>query len=203
MRSLIRIMLTTLLLAVAGMPLAAQEIRPLDHPTRSGFWWGLGLGTANAKVTCDGCPSVDPELFPMVDVRLGGTVSRNVTLGAEIAGGKKSGAFGDPGSVDHTIGDVNVSAYLYPRADGRLWFQTGLGVVVWQGDDGSTKLHSTAAGVTLGAGYDLPIGTGFSLTPSLRGAFGGKGKLVDQDGNSANAHWATWFVALELALVWH
>ena len=192
------------LLAIGGVrPLAGQEIRPLDRPTRAGFWWGLGLGTANAKVTCDGCPSVDPELFPMVDVRLGGTVSRNVTLGAQIAGGKKSGAFGDPGSVDHTVGDVNVSAYLYPRAAGRLWFQTGLGVVVWQGDDGSTTLHSTAAGVTLGAGYDLPIGTGLSLTPSLRGAFGGKGKLVDQDGNSANVHWATWFVALELAAVWH
>lgn len=195
--------LAVLALLGLGGPLAAQEIRPLDRPTRAGFWWGIGFGAANAKVSCDGCPTVDPELFPMIDVRLGGTVNRNVTVGGQIAGGQKSGAFGDPGSVDHTVGDVNFSAYIYPRAAGDLWFQAGLGAVVWQGDDGTLRLHSTAAGVTLGAGYDFPVGTRASVTPSLRGAFGGKGKLVDDDGNSANVHWTTWFVELGLAVLWH
>ena len=193
-----------LLLVLAGAaPLAAQEIRPLDRPIREGFWWGLGLGVANAKVSCDSCPSVDPELFPMFDVRLGGTVSPHVTVGAQVAGGRKSGAFGDPGSVDHTVGDVNVSAYIYPRAAGDLWIQAGLAAVVWQGDDGSTRLHSTAAGLTLGIGYDIPLGARSSIAPSLRGVFGGKGKVTDGDGNSANLHFETWFVELGAAVVWH
>lgn len=203
MRTLHRLALATLaIVAIAGR-LAAQEIRPLTPGERAGFWWGLGLGAALTDVTCDGCPETDLEAFPMFDIRLGGTLSRSLTFGVQAAGGRRSGVFGDPGSVDHTVGDLNASLYYYPSAGRELWVQGGLSAVVWQGSDGTLTLHSTAGGVTLGIGYDVPIGPGRSLSPFLRTAVGGKADVVDEDGNRADLKWRTEFLELGAAIVWH
>ncbi|HET7041643.1 MAG TPA: hypothetical protein VFI13_06480, partial [Gemmatimonadales bacterium] len=165
---------------------------------------GLGLGVASAKVSCTACGSVDRETFPMFDVRLGGTLSRSVTLGVQVAGGAKDGAFGDPSSVRHTVGDLNVSAYWYPKAEGDLWLQGGISGVVWQGKQGSTTLHSTAGGLTAGIGYDLRVGhRNLSISPSIRGTWGGEAKVIDQDGNKADLKWKTSFVMLNVAVLWH
>lgn len=203
MSRLSRIALSALLAVAAAAPLAAQEIKPLPSSGRAGFWWGLGLGAALTDVTCDGCPSLDPESFPMFDVRLGGTLSRSTTFGIQVAGGRRSGVFGDPPSVDHTVGDVNASVYYYPRGGRSFWLQGGLSALVWQGSDGSLTLHSTAGGVTLGVGYDVPIGPGRSIAPFLRAAVGGKADVVDEDGNRADLKWRTEFLELGAAIVWH
>lgn len=203
MRTLVRAILLALLATAAAASLAAQDIRPLASTTRTGFWWGIGLGAARADVACNGCVNVDPETFPMLDIRLGGTLSRKVTLGVQVTGGSKKGAFGDPYNVTHNVGDMNVSAYYYPEADGDFWFQGGLAGVVWQGKSGGTTLHSTAGGITVGAGYDFRFGRNASVTPTLRAVFGGKGNIVDQNGNSANAEFQTTYLELGVSVLWH
>ena len=203
MLRLIRTTLMMVLVATPVSPLSAQEIHPLHPSGRAGFWWGLGFGAALTDVTCDGCPSLDPEIFPMLDIRLGGTLGRSATFGVQVAGGRRSGVFGDPPSVDHTVGDVNASVYYYPRGGRSFWLQGGLSALVWQGSDGSLTLHSTAGGVTLGVGYDVPIGPGRSITPFLRTAVGGKADVVDEDGNRADLKWRTEFLELGAAIVWH
>jgi len=204
MRTLIRSTLVALLLGAVTAPLMAQDIRAISSgPSRAGFWWGLGLAAAQADAKCDGCPNFDPETFPMLDIRLGATLSPSVLLGLQITGGQKSEAFQTNAGTDVTVGDVNVSAYWYPMSSGNLWLQGGLAGVVWQAKNGSNTIHATSGGLTLGAGYDLRMGGNMSITPSLRGAWGGKGKLVDQDGNSADVNWQTNFLEAGVSIIWH
>ena len=204
MRTLIRSTLVALLLGAVTAPLVAQDIRAISSGAeRSGFWWGLGLGAAQADVTCDGCPNVDPETFGMLHISLGATLSKSVTLGVQFGGGQKSGAFGSLSSTDVAVGDANVSAYWYPMSAGNLWLQGGLTGVFWQAKDGSSKLSSIGGGLTLGAGYDFRMGRNMSITPSLRGAWGGKGKVTDENGATFDANWQTNFVEAGVAILWH
>lgn len=203
MRALIRSTLVVLLSAAAA-PLGAQDIRAISSgPERAGFWWGIGFGAARADAKCEGCPDFDPETFPLLDIRLGATLSPSVTLGVQLTGGQKSEAFQTAAGTDVNVGDLNVSAYWYPKASGNLWLQGGLAGVVWQAKNGSATIHSVGGGLTLGAGYDFRMGRNTSITPSLRGAWGGKGKLVDQNGNSADVHWQTNFLEAGVAILWH
>ena len=92
MRSMARVLSFALLAAVIAAPLAAQDIRRISDSPRSGFWWGLGVGSAHAKLECPSC-NVDPDNFPMADLHLGATLSSKVTLGLQFTGGQKDGAF--------------------------------------------------------------------------------------------------------------
>ena len=204
MRMFIRSTLVALLLGAVTAPLMAQDIRAISSgPQRAGFWWGLGLGGGRADVKCDGCPNVDPETFPMLHVSLGGTLSPSLTLGVQFGGGQKSGAFQNFSSTDVAVGDANVSLYWYPMSSGNLWLQGGLTGVFFEAKNGSSKLSSIGGGLTAGVGYDLRMGRNMSITPSLRGAWGGKGKLKDQNGNSADVNWQTNFVETGVAILWH
>lgn len=204
MHTFIRSTLVALLLGAVTAPLMAQDIRAISSgPERAGFWWGLGLGGGKADVKCDICTNVDPETFPMLHVTLGATLSRSLTLGFQFGGGQKSGAFGSPSSTDVGVGDANVSLYWYPMSEGNLWLQGGLAGVFWQAKDGSNKVSSIGGGLTLGAGYDFRMGRNMSITPSLRGAWGGKAKITDQSGNTADVNWQTNFVEAGVAIVWH
>lgn len=203
MRNLVRATLLALIVGGTAAPLAAQDIRALHSSSRSGFWWGLGLDGGRADIKCDACPNVDPETFPMLHVSLGGTLSQSLTLGVQFGGGQKSGAFTSPSSTDVAVGDANVSLYWYPMSTGNLWLQGGLTGVFFQAKDGSAKQSTIGGGLTAGAGYDLRMGRTMSITPSIRGAWGGKGKVKDQDGNTFDVNWQTNFVEAGVALIWH
>ncbi len=204
MRLFVRSSLVALLVGAVAAPLAAQDIRAISSgPERSGFWWGLGLGGGRADVKCDICPDVDPETFPMLHVTLGATLSRSLTLGFQFGGGQKSGAFQSLSSTDVAVGDANVSLYWYPMSAGNLWLQGGLAGVFYQEKDGSTKVSSAGGGLTAGAGYDFRTGRNMSITPSLRGAWGGKGKVKDQNDNTFDVNFQTNFVEAGVAILWH
>lgn len=204
MRTFIRSTFVALLLGAVTVPLVAQDIRAISSgPERAGFWWGLGLGGGQADVKCDICPNVDPETFPMLHFTLGATLSPSLTLGVQFGGGQKSGAFGTLSSTDVAVGDANVSLYWYPMSTGNLWLQGGLAGVFYQEKDGSAKVSSVGGGLTLGAGYDFRMGRNMSITPSLRGAWGGKGKVTDQDGNTFDVNFQTNFVEAGVAILWH
>jgi hypothetical protein len=204
MRNSVRNAVVALLLSAIAVPLMAQDIHPMSSgPQRAGFWWGFGLGAGQADVKCEGCTDVDPETFPMLHVSLGGTLSQSLTLGVQFGGGQKSGAFGEASSTDVAVGDANVSVYWYPMSAGNLWIQGGLTGVFFEAKNGAAKVSAVGGGLTAGVGYDLRMGRNMSITPSLRGAWGGKGKLKDQDENTLVDSWQTNFVEAGVALLWH
>lgn len=204
MRTFIRSTLVALLLGAVTAPLMAQDIRAISSgPERAGFWWGLGLGLAQADVKCPSCPNVDPESFPMLDIHLGGTLSPRWTLGVQLTGGKKDGAFTNPSTVSSTVGDMNVSAYFYPSASGNLWLQGGVTGAVYEETAGSSKATAVGGGLTLGGGYDFRFGRNTSITPSLRGVFGGKTDVKDENAATLATDFQMNFIQLGVSVIWH
>lgn len=206
MRNVVRSALVALLIGTLTVPLAAQDIRPLSSgPERSGFWWGIGLGAASVKADCDGCASVDNQTFPMLDIRLGGTLSQSLRIGVEVTGGAKKDAFFQNPNVTENVGNVNVSAYFYPSSQGNFWLQGGLAGVVFRAKEGGTSntAEAVSGGLIVGAGFDLRFGSHTSITPSLRFVGGGGGDMTDQDGSVFNTGWKTSYAQASVAIVWH
>lgn len=204
MHKVMRSSLVALLLGVAAAPLAAQDIRPYSAgPERAGFWWGIGLGAAKADYKCPTCTNVDPDNFPMLDIHLGGTLSPKWTLGFELTGGQKDGAFGNPPAITSTVGDANISAYFYPSAAGNFWLQGGLTGAVYEEKQASNKVTAAGGGVTAGLGYDFRIGRNMSLTPSIRGVWGSKSDVKDQDNNTVATDFQLTTIQAGVSLIWH
>jgi hypothetical protein len=207
MRSFVRNTVVALLLSAIAAPLMAQDIHPMSSgPERAGFWWGFGLGGAQAKLQCPDCsgPDPDPESFPMGDIHIGMTASPKLTIGLQFSGGSKSDGFFQSPDVTETVGDANVSAYFYPSATGNLWLQGGLAGVVFEAKQGSAKNTIVAGGLTLGLGYDIRVGTNMSITPSIRGVFGAPADIKDQDGNVVSSSKVkVSFIHAGVSLIWH
>jgi Outer membrane protein beta-barrel domain len=147
--------------------------------TRDGFTISFGAGVGSAGATCDGCDS-DRETAPALYLRLGGAYRPNLILGGELNGWSKTVKDGgDEGTI--TVATVNAIAQWYPDAAGGFFVSGGLGV-------GSMKVEfkvpgiatisdqTTGLGYQVGAGYDIRLGTNFSLTPyaTFFGTAGGK-----------------------------
>jgi hypothetical protein len=203
MRTFVRRTLAVLLLGLVALPLAAQDIQPAAGASaRDGFWWGLGLGVASATGDCDGCPgSLETGTFPMLDLHLGTALSPKFALGLQLTGGMASDAIFASPDADETIGDLNVSAYFFPMTDGNLWLQGGIGALVYKVESAGSEFNFTGAALTLGAGYDIPVGKMF-ITPSLRFVGTGEGDIKDEDDNVQSDSWKNSFVHFGVAINW-
>jgi hypothetical protein len=154
-------------------------------------------------VKCNACGTIDPETMGMLDLHLGATLSDHVTLGVQLAGGSKKGAFGNSSDVTVDVGDLNVSAYYYPKAEGNLWLQGGVTGVVYHASVSTIKRRAVGGGLTLGAGYDFRFGHKASITPSVRAALGGKSDVIKEDGSHLASEWQTSFLQAGVSVVWH
>jgi hypothetical protein len=210
--SLVRAAAVALLATTLAAPLAAQDIRAIDPgPSRRGFWIGLGLAASSVDADCNACNSADPQTFGGSHIRLGGTLSPHVRLGADLFGAtKKNGIFGDltGSSVDvtETAGHLVASIWYYPQSAGNLWLQFGMGGVVYQADVKSDQKYSAVGGGgLLGIGYDFRVGRNGSITPYLNFVGSSDGKLKDEDGNEITGgdKWKTRYVTLGVDYVFH
>ena len=196
-----------LILIALATPLAAQEVgAPDTRPERAGFWWGVGAGVGWASIECSYC-TAGPLRAPMIQLGAGVTLSRSFALGLQLAGGGKHDAYSGPADNTGTFGDVNLSVYWYPLPGGDLWVQGGVARVLWRvtkDPTDSNTYHAIATGLTAGVGYDLPIGRALSITPSIRGVWGGKGDLVNEQTDArSEVEWRTTIVTAGIAIVWH
>src|SRR6266508_4232222 len=105
-----------LLAALLPSSLAAQ--RP---QTREGFWISFGVGQGNLRWECDGCATQDHG-GPTGFIRLGGTPSKKVLLGAEMNGWSL-----DIGAAEITALTTTFTVYWYPSATGGLFLKGGVG----------------------------------------------------------------------------
>jgi len=153
----------SIILAALGLVLPgglqAQGLQPA--PEHRGFWVGFGLGGGvNLSDFAEGARAGAGGY-----VRLGGTISPRFLLGGEISGWGR-----DIEGSTFTESGVTGIAMFYPAGRG-FFVKGGAGFAGWavSATAGSTTTTTTAGGFagTLGAGYDLKIGSNLYLTPNV------------------------------------
>src|SRR5688572_22001252 len=111
------------LLAVAGvLSFITTAVQAQYAQRRDGFWIGFGLGYGSANVSCDNCDSGPRTGGATGFLKLGGTPSRSVLLGAAINGWSRSS-----GGATETVGNVTASVYYFPAAASGLFLTGGVG----------------------------------------------------------------------------
>lgn len=162
-------LLVVLVLAVSASSLDAQHRRPglrdAGPDGRSGFWAVLtgGAGVEQVNFEDDGLGFSDPLTRPVVGVRLGGTLSPNWRLGAEV-----NGWVNERGPFTETVGGMLFVAQFYPSRRAGLFLKGGLGVgrSAIEDDFGSTEADYGGA-ASVGLGWDVRLARHLYLVPSV------------------------------------
>lgn len=159
---------------------------------RQGFWIGFGLGGGvNTSQGLDDARRGGGAAY----LRLGGTVSQQVMLGAEFLGW---GRTEDVSSGTATIGRGNATfmGMLYPSPTGGFFIKGGAGfaTVGVTADILGTTVTATenGFGTTVGLGVDAKLGNNLYLTPNLDFLF------QAFEGGTTNT-----LVLFTLGLTWH
>ena len=161
----------TALLILMSLPVGAvaQEPPPglvevREEGGRRGFWFGLGLGAGGESYDFrDGAGYSDLLYRPTVSLRLGGTVSQNLRLGAEILTW-----INENGPAVESLSSALFVAQLYPLASTGFYLKGGLGIGRNAVDfDHGYDVGDTGFAALLGAGYELRLGRRFYLIPVI------------------------------------
>src|SRR6267142_1624153 len=132
-----------------------------QHPqTRKGFWIGFGVGYGSYGISCSGCSGLGRESSFTGHIRLGGTVSPHLLLGAESIAWTKS-----QGGATITAGNLSLAADYYPQPAGGLFLSAGVGFSRAEASQGGSSAGNTGPGFTLGGGYDVRVSANTSVTP--------------------------------------
>jgi hypothetical protein len=178
-------LLTTILAAGATSGLQAQgRDRGLvdvssSGPMRGGIYFtaALGAGMEQCKFETAPCAVLDANgnpipsndtwrqstTTPSFALRLGGTPSRNVRLGAELFGWSA-----DNGPTTESTLGLLLSAQFYPAVRSGFYLKGGAGVG-WSSVSQPGFLTSTESGFlfNVGAGYDVPISRNVQIAPMV------------------------------------
>lgn len=212
MHSFVRSALMALALGAVALPAAAQDITPAtDGPPRQGFYIGLGLAGASVSADCNACADADAAGMFGSHLKLGGTLSRSVRLGADLFGvTTNDGLFADlagaTGDVTETAGHLMLAVTVYPTSTGNFWFQAGLGSVVYLADVKDDQQYTGRGfGGMLGVGWDLRVGKNGSITPYVSLTSSTNGKLYDENGDELGGgdEWQTAYLAFGVDYVFH
>jgi len=128
--------------------------------TREGFFIGFGFG--GGSMGCTDC--VDREAAVTGHLKLGGSLSPQLLLGVQSSAWTKeeSGA-----RLTHT--NVSAVAQFHPVATAGLFFTGGVGFSTLEAEVPIAGVvlsdSQTGLGLTAGLGYDVRVGTNFSVTP--------------------------------------
>jgi Outer membrane protein beta-barrel domain len=151
------IAMATVLLLLGTSAASAQKPQ-----TRKGFWIGFGFGWGSYSCTdCDNTSSYTGY------IKLGGTVNPHLLLGGETTAWSKS----ESGET-LTAGNVTFNAYYYPNPAGGLFLNGGVGLSRVEISGSGLSAGETGPGFSLGAGYDLRVGTNISIVPNLQWVYG-------------------------------
>lgn len=154
--------------------------------TREGFFIGFGFG--GGSFGCEGCG--DRETGGAGHLKLGGAVSPQLLVGGESNAWTK-----EEGGARLTQANLSAIAQFYPSATSGFFLKGGLGLsrleVSGSGGGFSFSATESGLGLTAGLGYDIRLGTNFSLVPYGMFAWG------SFDGGTANNG------QLGLGVTWH
>lgn len=145
-----------------------REVRADEGGTRrKGFWAAVGLGVGGESFDAnDGLGWSDDKAGGIAYLKLGGTVSRSLLLGAE-AQLWASDYVGQ--GYQRSLGSLMGVAQWYPAPAAGFWLRGGLG---WARDDlrygnGPVTQRRNGTALALGMGYDIPVARSVSVTPTL------------------------------------
>jgi len=159
---------------------AAASVASAGHPQeRHGFWFALGGGVGSARVTCDGCGDGDRETSGVVHLAFGGTLGKNVLLGADYnVWVKQREEF-----ATVALGTGLLTITVYPDSSGGFFLKAGGGISVAHNDAirGRTTIsvdYGTGFGLVGGAGYDIRAWKNTSITPAVSYWYGSHGDVT-------------------------
>lgn len=176
----------SLVLLISGLAAASAAAQQADTtsqlPRRTGVWAEIGIGYGSLRVSSAGVEEVPSSPGVPSYVRLGGSVSRHVYLGAETAGFfDDSFLTNDTTTLAAEVEALSFIAVWFPTKLG-LFFKGGLGMA--QGRftvvrDSTTEIvRGTGLNVNWGAGWDFPLGTRLSITANLSSTVVGIGDFL-------------------------
>lgn len=138
---------------------------------RHGFWLSAGLGFGGESFDAkDGLGWSDSRGGGVASVKLGGTVSPSVLLGAELSGWTRRGYQQD--NFDRSLGSIMGIIQWYPAARSDFWLKGGLGYAhsrdrEFLGGGSTVNWERDGTALSIGLGYDAPVGRTVSITPML------------------------------------
>ena len=183
----------TLLAVLSCAAAAAQAQYP---QRRDGFWIGFGLGYGSANVSCDNCASGARTGGPTVFLKLGGTPSRNLLIGASL------NVWAHPtDSLTESMGNITASLFYYPMTKSGLFLSGGLGFSAYNLDS-SPEVNGSGWGFTAGVGYDVRVGRNVSLTPVVNYTYGALGDF-DVPGIGTARGWKQNVIDVGLGVTFH
>lgn len=183
MRSLV----TVACAVVAAIAIAAQDTHAqMNTQAREGFFIGVGLG--GGSFGCSGCTERQSGITGQL--KLGGTLNSQVLLGVESNAWTK-----EEQGARFTHANVSAMAQVYPAATSGFFLRGGVGVstleVSASSGGSSFSARESGLGLTAGLGYDLRVGSNFSISPY--GTFGW-GNHEDESANTFH---------LGVGVTWH
>jgi len=183
--------------------LRAQE---LGRP--HGFWWGFGLGGGWATISCNGCAGGPRLSGSSFSIKLGGTPSPRVRLGA----GLDFWYHELPTGTSQGLGALTLSLYYYPLSRSGLFVEAGVGTAAYTedfvapvacGGAGCAGVVGGGWGLTLGVGYDERIGRTVSVMQRLAYTYGGVGNVKYTDGSPFATGWKQHALLIGLGVTLH
>jgi len=147
-----------------------REVSDRRHDRRQGFWLAFGLGGgAESFDANDGLGWSDDKGGATGYLKLGGTVSQSLLLGAEanVWASRYRGQ-----GYDRTLSSLMFIAQWYPAPRSDFWLRGGLG---WAHDEldlypntsGNVVTGRNGTALAVGLGYDFRVSRNVSITPSL------------------------------------
>jgi hypothetical protein len=150
--------------------------------TREGFFIGFGIG--GGSLGCDGCDGRQSGAAGYL--KLGGALRPNILLAGEWSAWTKEE---DDARLTHGV--LAAIVQFYPAAQNGFFLKAGVGVSRLTASAAGLSASDDTFGVTAGLGYDIRLGTNFSLSPYASFGWG------DQEIASFNQ------VQLGLGVTWH
>ena len=123
-----------------------QEVPASPTGRASTWWYGLTIGGAGSRLTCDLCET-SRDVGPDVSVAVGAPAGARMRLGVEIGGWTHVDA-----DIREKIYRAGVTAHLVPDPTRGLYLLAGFG---WSGYRAGEFAYD-APRLTVGAGWDVP-----------------------------------------------
>jgi hypothetical protein len=185
-------MVVLLMLALGGSALSAQQRRSSSNA--GGFWYSVSVAPGWSRVSCEICAG-QRESGISAFVGLGGTTSRAVRIGGELAGWRQS----DEG-LTQTLLSIGAIVNWYPGTKRRFYLRGGASLLMHRANDGVDVVTASGIGPQLGLGYEVAAGRQFLLAPFVHYSMGVVGGDVNFNGGQASESARVSFVQAGVSL---
>jgi len=172
-------MRTTVLVLALLLGGSAHALTAQRRGGAGGFWYSLSVAPGWSRVSCDICAG-RRETGISALLGLGGTTSRTLRLGGELAAWRQSDE-----AVTQTLLSIGATATWYPGTKRRWYLRGGAALLMHRANDGTDAVTSSGIGPQLGVGYESAAGSHWLIAPFVHYSLGVVGGNVNFNGGQA------------------